>query len=202
MKLYYTPGACSLSPHIVARELGIALDLERVDLATRKTETGADFTAINAKGYVPALKLDDGSLLTEGPAIVQYLADLKPAGTLLPAVGKPERYRVLSLLTYVNSELHKTFGPLFYPTTLPAVRDERIDYLMRRYEYIEKELQTGQHLTGANFTLADAYLFVVTNWSGVVKIDLSRFSNLMAFQKRVAERPAVRAAMVAEGLIK
>jgi glutathione S-transferase len=202
MKLYYSPGACSLSPHIVAHEAGIKLDLEKVDLAAKKTASGGDFLAINPKGYVPALQLDDGSVLTEGPAIVQYLADQKPASKLAPANGTIDRYRLQSLLGFISSELHKSYSPLFNPASSAEVRTERMEYLRRRYGHIEKELQGKPYLTGETFTVADAYLFTVTNWARIVKLDLSAFPNLMAFQDRVASRPAVRAAMTAEGLIK
>jgi glutathione S-transferase len=202
MKLYYTPGACSLASHIVAREAGINLDLDKVNLADKKTASGADFGAINAKGYVPALILDDGSLLTEGTAIVQYLADLKPGAKLAPANGTLDRYRVQALLGYINSELHKSFGPLFNPSIAADAKAERHAYLRKRYAYIEGELQGKSYLTGDTFTVADAYLFTVTNWAGMLKVDLTAFPNLAAFQQRVAARPAVVAAMTAEGLIK
>ena len=200
MKLYYSPGACSLSPHIVARELGITLELEKVDLATKKTASGTDFLKVNPKGYVPALQLDDGSVLTEGPAIVQYLADKEPGKMLAPANGTIDRYQLQALLGYINSELHKSYSPLFDPGTSAQARQEREQYLHKRYAYIEKELQGKTYLTGATFTIADAYLFTVTNWARTLKLDLSAFPNLLAFQKRVAARPTVAAAMAAEGL--
>jgi glutathione S-transferase len=202
MKLYYSPGACSLSPHIVAREAGIELELVRVDLATKKTANGGDFLSINPKGYVPALQLDDGAVITEGPAIVQYLADQKPGSQLAPPNGTLPRYHLQSVLTYINSELHKTFSPLFNPATTADVRAERQAYLQKRFDYIDKQLQGKTYLTGEQFTAADAYLFTVANWAGMVKLDLSAFTNLAAFQQRVAARPAVKAAMTAEGLIK
>jgi len=200
MKLYYFPGACSLSPHIVAKEAGIELELEKVNLGTKKTEHGHDFIAINPKGYVPALQLDDGSVLTEGPAIVQYLADRKPEKNLIPANGSIERYRVLSWLAYINSELHKSFSPLFNPATSPEVRAERAEYLKRRFTYVDQELSGKSFLTGEQFTVADAYLFTVTNWASHAKLDLSAFANLGAFMQRVAARPAVKATLTAEGL--
>lgn len=201
MKLYFAPGACSLSPHIVAHELGIPLTLAKVDFGTKKVADGSDFSAINPKGYVPALKLDNGEVLTEGTAIVQYLADSKPGGKLAPANGTIERYRVQEMLGYINSELHKSYGPLFSPKTLPEQRKEREDYLHKRYGLIESQLASRSYLFGEHFTVADAYLFTVTNWANFVKLDLSAFPNLLAFQKRVAARPAVQAAMVAEGLL-
>jgi glutathione S-transferase len=202
MKLYYAPGSCSLSPHIVARELGFEPTLVKVDTSTKKTADGGDYLAVNPKGYVPALELDDGQVLTEGPAIVQYLADRKPEAGLAPANGTLERYRLQEMLGYINSELHKTYSPLFNPKTTPEVRQEKHDYLRKRYGLLEKALEGKQFLFGDSFTVADAYLFVVTNWSKFVKLDLSDLPNLAAFQGRVAARPAVRAAMTAEGLIK
>jgi glutathione S-transferase len=202
MKLYYTPGACSLSPHIVARELGFEPTLVKVEFSTKKTSDGGDYAAINPKGYVPALELDGGEVLTEGPAIVQYLADRKPESGLAPANGTLERYRLQEMLGYINSELHKTYSPLFNPKTTPEIREERQNDLRRRYGFIEKALEGKQFLFGDNFTVADAYLFVVTNWANFVKLDLSEFANLKAFQERVAARPAVRAALTAEGLLK
>jgi glutathione S-transferase len=201
MQLYFAPGACSLSPHIVAQEAGIPLTLVKVDLQAKKVADGSDYFAVNAKGYVPALRLDSGELLTEGPAIVQYLADQKPATKLVPAAGSMERYRVQEMLGYINSELHKTYSPLFRPTTSPELRKEREEYLRKRYGLVEKQLAKGPYLFGEQFTAADAYLFTVTNWSNFVKLDLSEFPNLMAFQARVAARPAVQAALKAEGLL-
>ena len=202
MKLYYSPGACSLSPHIVANEIGIPLELEKVDTKTKQTEHGSDYLAINPKGYVPALRLDDGALLTEGPAIVQYLADQKPGSGIAPANGTLARYRLQEMLGYINSELHKTYSPLFNPNTTDAVRADREAYLRKRYALIEQTLSGQPFLLGDQFSAADAYLFTVTNWARVLKLDLSEFPNLMAFQKRVAERPAVQGAMREEGLIK
>jgi glutathione S-transferase len=202
MKLYYSPGACSLSPHIVAREAGLDLTLEKVDTRAKKTHDGRDFWAINPKGYVPAIELDDGQLLTEGPAIVQYLADKRPEKKLVPEAGTLERYRVQEMLGYINSELHKTYSPLFNPATTPELRQDREAYLKKRYAFIEKALAGKAYLFGDQFTIADAYLFTVTNWATFVKLDLSEFPNLLAFQARVAERPAVQAALAAEGLRK
>lgn len=201
MKLYYAPGACSLAPHIVSREAGIVLSFEKVDTKTKRTANGADFLQINPKGYVPALELDSGELLTEGPVISQYLADLAPASGLVPAHGSLERYRMLELLGYINSELHKSYSPLFNPASSDELRSERKTYLSRRYELIEQRLLSGEFLFGAKFTIADAYLFTVTNWAKIVGLDLTAFPALLAFQRRVAARPAVRAAMVAEGLV-
>jgi len=198
MKLYFSPGACSLSPHIVARELGLDLQLEKVDGATKTTASGKDFWAINPKGYVPALELDSGEVLTEGTAIVQYLADLKPGSGLAPANGSLPRYRLQELLGSINSELHKTFSPLFNPKTLPETRAERLEYLAKRYRLIDETLAKQPFLFGEQFTVADAYLFTVTSWAGYVKLDLSAFPNVVAFQERVAARPSVQAARAAE----
>jgi glutathione S-transferase len=200
MKLFYSPGACSLSPHIVAREAGIDLTLEKVDTAAKKFAGDQDYYAINPKGYVPAIQLDDGQVLTEGPAIVQYLADRKPDSALVPAAGTMERYRVQEMLGFINSELHKTYSPLFNSALPAANREERIAYLHKRYAVLEKHLAGKQYLFGDRFTVADAYLFTVTKWAAFVKVDLSDFPNLLAFQQRVAQRPAVQAAMAAEGL--
>jgi glutathione S-transferase len=202
MKLYYSPGACSQSPHIVAREAGIELELEKVDLKAKRTESGRDYLAINPKGYVPALELDNGEVITEGPAIVQYLADLKPEAKLAPANGTLDRVRLQETLGYINSELHKTYTPLFKPATPAEVREERKAYLLKRYELLEQRLAAQPFLAGERFGVADAYLFVVTNWAGAVGVDLSGFGALDAFQKRVAERPAVQDALRAEGLAK
>ena len=199
MKLYFSPGACSLSPHIVAHEIGLSLALTRVDTSTKKTADGGDFWAVNPKGYVPALELADGAILTEGPTIVQYLADQQPEAKLLPPPGTVERYRVQEMLGYINSELHKTYSPLFNPKTLPETREDRLAYLRKRYALLEKQLANGPYLFGEQFTVADAYLFTVTRWAGAVKLDLADFPNLRAFQDRVAARPAVIAALAAEG---
>lgn len=202
MKLYYSPGACSLSPHIVALEAGIPLSLVKVDTKTKTIQKDGDYWAINPKGYVPALELDDGQVLTEGPAIVQYLADLKPAAGLAPANGSFARVRLQEALNYITSEIHKTYSPLFNPQVPPEVRDERLAYLKKRYALIEQQLEGKKYLFGDQFTVADAYLFVVTNWARAVKFDLSGFPNLEAFQRRVGTRKSVLEALRAEGLIK
>jgi glutathione S-transferase len=201
MKLYYSPGACSLSPHIVANEAGIPLELQKVDTKTKVMEGGGDFWKVNSKGYVPALDID-GDVLTEGPAIVQYLADLKPESKLAPANGTIARSHLQEMLGYINSEIHKSYGPLFNPNSTPEVRQGALDYLAKRYPLVEKQLDGRNYLFGDTFTVADAYLFTVTNWARKVKFDLTPFPNLMAFQARVAERPAVQKAMKEEGLIK
>jgi glutathione S-transferase len=200
MKLYYSTGACSLSPNIVAHELGLPVEL--VKIVQKQTPDGRDFLAINPKGYVPALELDDGSILTEGAVISQYLADKLPAAGLIPAAGTMERYRLLEMLGFISTELHKSYSPLFSPSTVAETRAERLAYLQKRYRTIEETLAGKQYLFGDQFTVADAYLFTITNWANFVKLDLSDFPNLQAFQARVAARPAVKAAMAAEGLIK
>ena len=202
MKLYYAAGACSLSPHIVALEAGIPLQLEKVDTKTKLTEHGQDYLQINPKGYVPALVLDDGELLTEGPAIVQYLADLKPQSQLVPANGTTARYRVQEMLGYINSELHKSYSPLFKAETPDVAKQERREYLRKRYALLEQHLAKHPWLVGDHFSVADAYLFTVTNWAKHVALDLSEFAAINDFQQRVAARPKVQAAMEAEGLIK
>jgi len=202
MKLYFSPGACSLSPHIVARELGIPLQLEKVDLKARKTASGRDFLQINPKGYVPALELDSGDVLTEGPAIVQYLADQKPEAGLAPANGTLARAHLQEMLNFISTELHKTYSPLFNPTTPAETREERKEYLRKRFAYVDSVLAKRRFLLGDQFSVADAYLFTVTSWARHVDLDLSGYKALTDFQQRVAARPAVQAAMVEEGLIK
>lgn len=200
-KLYFSPGACSLSPHIVANEAGIPLELVKVDVRSKTVAREGDFWDVNPKGYVPVLELDDGEVLTEGPAIVQFLADRAPAAALAPANGTFERVRLQEALNYLTSEIHKAYSPLFNPDVLPAVREERLAYLTRRYALIEKQLEGRNYLLGDRFTVADAYLFTLTRWARAVKLDLTGFPNVEAFQKRVGSRKAVLDAMRAEGLI-
>jgi glutathione S-transferase len=202
MKLYYYPGACSLAPHIVAREAGIALTLEKVDLANRTTETGAGYLAINPKGYVPALGLQDNSVLTEVSAIIQYLADSQSTANLAPAHGSMERYRLLEWLGFISTEIHKGFGPLWNPTTPDAVKTATKERLASRFAYLDEKLGAQPFLLGDKFTIADAYLFTVVNWTNFHGIDISPFPNLQAFQARIASRPAVQQALEAEGLTK
>jgi len=201
MKLFYMPGACSLASHIVTREAGIEVALDKVDGKTRRTAEGQDYATINPKGYVPALQLDDGDVLTEGPAILQFLADRKPAAGLAPAAGTMARYRLQEMLGYINSEIHKSYSPLFNSSIAPALREDRLAYLRRRYALIEQRLGQHQFLVGDSFSVADAYLFTVTRWAEHLKFDLSDFPNVRAFQSRIAARPAVQAALKAEGLI-
>ena len=203
MKLYYAPGACSLSPHIVLREAGIQADLEQVDLKTKRTKSNADFTAINPKGQVPALVLDDGQVLTEGPAVIQYLADRKPEAKLAPPNGTIERYRLQEWLNFITSELHKSFGALFNPAVPADYKQFAKDLIASRFAYVDQHLaQHGPFLMGSQFTVADAYLFTILNWAPMLKVDLSPYPALTQFQARVAARPAVRRALVAEGLVK
>jgi glutathione S-transferase len=199
MNLYYISNTCALAVHIVANEAGIPIQPLKVDLRTKTiTTTGGDFLAINPKGYVPALELDNGEVLTEGPAIVQYLADLKPERRLAPANGTLPRVRVQEALNYVATEIHQSYGPLFDPTTPVAIREQRCAHLCKRYAPLNKQLAGRRYLFGDDFTVADAYLFVVTRWAEAVKLDLSDFANLQAFQNAVAARPAVQAAITAE----
>lgn len=199
MKLFYSPGACSLAPHIALREAGLKFETEKVDLAAKKTERGADYWSINPKGYVPALQLDSGEVLTEVSAVLQYIADQKP--NLLPAFGSAERYRALEWIGFISTEIHKGFSPLWKPNTPDAYKAIALENLAKRLQYVESQLGS-QYLTGANFTVADAYLFVVVSWAKYLKVDLTPYAKLRALLDRIAARPAVQAAMVAEGLIK
>jgi len=202
LKLFYSPGACSLSPHIALREAGLPFELVQVDLAAKKTEHGENFLNINPKGYVPALELDSGDVLTEGPAIVQYLADQKPEAGLAPANGTLARAHLQEMLNYISTELHKTYSPLFNPATSAETREERKEYLRKRFAYVDTVLAKRRFLLGDQFSVADAYLFTVTSWARHVDLDLSGYKALTDFQQRVAARPAVQAAMVEEGLMK
>ena len=201
MKLYYWPGACSLSPHIVSREAGIDLQLAQLDRAERKTADGTVLSNVNPKNQVPVLELDDGQKLTEGPVIVQYLADQKPASGLVPPPGTMERYRVLEWLNFITSELHKSFGPLFRPTTPDDFKATLRDMLGQRFDWIDKQLAGKQYLMGDKFTVPDAYLFTVLRWSPRVGIDLGKWKNISAYLDRVGARPKVQEAMKVEGLL-
>ena len=193
MKLYYSPGACSLSPHIVAREAGIRLELEKVDLAAKRTASGEDFRAINPKGYVPAMKLDDGTLLTEGPAIVQYLADRAPANGLVP-----ERYKLAEWLAFLNSEVHKVWSGLWNPK---AERAPILEKLEPRLRYLDNALSQRTYLMGERFSAADAYLFTLLNWAQWTGVELSRWPALAKYADAVRSRPKVHEALKAEGLV-
>jgi glutathione S-transferase len=201
MKLYYAPGACSLAAHIALREAGVQFEIEKVDLAAKKTERGTDYWSINPKGYVPALQLDNGEILTEVSAVLQYIADQKPSANLLPAFGSKERYRVLEWIGFIATEVHKGFGPLWNPKTPEAYRAITVETLVKRLQYLESQLGQ-QYLTGSQFTVADAYAFTVVSWANYHKVDLAPYAKLRAFLDRVAARPAAQAALKAEGLIK
>ncbi|GAP65407.1 glutathione S-transferase domain-containing protein [Mizugakiibacter sediminis] len=198
MKLYFSPGVCSQAPHIVLRETGLPFELVKVDTAAKRTEDGADYLQVNPNGYVPALEIEPGVVLTEGPAIMQYIADRAPQTGLAPAAGTLERYRLQSWLNFITSELHKGFSPLFHPQTPEAYKAQAIEMLGRRFDTVERHLAGTPYLMGERFGIADAYLFVVAGWSGYVGIDLGRWPNLAAFRQRVAQRPAVKAALAAE----
>jgi glutathione S-transferase len=200
MKLYYSPGACSLSPHIVLCEAGLPHELIKVDLKTKKTEHGDDFNAINAKGYVPTLVTDGGEVLTEGPAIVQYLADLAPTKNLAPAAGTMARVRLQEWLNFISTEVHKGFSPLF--RNAPTEWQEVVRATLAvRFSHLAAVLEKQPYLMGNDFSVADAYLFTVLNWSKWVKIDLAPWPALGAYQARVAARPGVQQALKKEGLL-
>lgn len=200
MKLYYTPGVCSQAPHIVLREAGLDFTLEKVDAKTKKTEAGADYLAINPNGYVPALEIEPGLVLTEGTAIMQYLADKKPAAKLAPANGTLERYQLQSWLNFITSEIHKGFSPLFKPNLSADAKALFKDQLGKRFDYLEKHLAKQDYVLAPGFSIADAYLFVVTGWSVLVGINLADWPAIQAFRQRIGERPAVKAALAAEDL--
>ena len=200
MKLYFSTGACSLSPRIVLLDAGLPFTTERVDLKSKKTASGADYFSINSKGSVPALELDDGQLLTEGPAIVQYLADLKPDTGLAPRAGSFERYRLMEILNYVTSEVHKGFSPLFNPDLPAEARKIAMDNLAKKFDWLSAHLAGKKFLMGDTFTVADAYLFTVLRWSGLVHVDLPKWPVLAGYVARVGERPKVKEALHAEGL--
>lgn len=201
MKLYYSPGACSLSPHIVLNEGGFTYDTEQVDLATSTTETGADYKTINPNGYVPALLLYGGKVLTEGPAVVQYLADLVPEKRLAPSAGTMERYRLMEWLNFISTELHRGFGALFNPQTPEEWKTAVKAQLAQRIGHVSQRLEGKTYIMGDDFTVADAYLFTVLGWGKYVGIELSPWPTLTAYLGRVAARPAVQAALKAEGLM-
>ncbi|MER2473491.1 glutathione transferase GstA [Photorhabdus laumondii] len=201
MKLYYQPGACSLSPHIILREAGLDFSVIKVDLKTKKTENGDDFFAINPKGQIPTLLLDNNEILTEGSVIVQYIADQKPDKKLIAPAGTMERYRQLEWLSHISSEIHKGFSPLFFPGTPENYRPVAINNLLRKFKYIDEVLAKQPYIAGEHFTVADAYLFTLSNWAPLVQLDLSDLVHLKAYQERIAERPNVRDALKAEGLI-
>lgn len=200
MKLYYSPGACSHAPHILLREAGLNFSLEKVDLGTRKTESGADFAKINPNGYVPALQLDNGEVITEGPAIDQFIADQVPAKGLAPANGTPARYKMQSWLNFISTELHKQFGPLFAKTTPDEYKKVLIDKIKGRFDTINAHLAKNSFLMGDSFTAPDAYLYTVVGWAKYFDIGLDKWPALKSFMDRVAARPSAQAAAKAEGL--
>jgi glutathione S-transferase len=199
MKLYYAPGACSQAPHIALREAGLSFGLEKVNFPDKRTDSGEDFKAINPKGAVPALALDDGSVLTENAVILQYIADQTDGGLIPPPLSMM-RYRLLEWLNYIATELHKGFGPLWNPATPDDYKEATRQALAQKFDYLEAQIGDGPYLTGPDFTAADAYAFVILGWTGLHRIDLVRWPGLVAFRDRVAQRPAVLAALDAEGL--
>jgi glutathione S-transferase len=201
MKLYYAPGACSQAVHILLHETGLAHKSERVDLRAKRTESGADYWAINPKGAVPALDLGNGEVLTENAAVLQYLGDLYGDDSMLPPVGQLRRYRVLEWLNFIATELHKGFGPLWNPEASAESKQAARDLLAKRFDYAEKRLGAGPFLLGDHFTIADPYLFVIANWTGIHDIDIGRWPGLVAFVRRMKERPAVQVVLRAEGLV-
>ena len=202
MKLYYSPGACSLSPHIVLLEAGLPFTLEKVDFKAKKTAAGIDYLTINSKGSVPALQLDDGRVLTEGPAIVQYLADQKPDSGLAPRAGTFERYQLMEILNFITSELHKTYSPLFNPKISADWKASVLLNLNKKLAWVSGYLGNKAYLMGNTFTVADAYLFTVLRWSAHVGVDLTPWPVLTAYQSRLAQRPKVEQALKEEGLLK
>lgn len=202
MQLYFSPGACSLASHITLREAGIPFDLKRADTKTKKLEDGSDYYAINSKGAVPALKLDDGTVLTEGVVIMQYLGDQKPESTLVPKNGTLERYRLQEWLNYITSEVHKSYSPLWNATADPKVKEYTLANLQTKFDWLNTQLTGKKFLMGDTFTVADAYLFTVLNWSNFLSVDMAKWPAIGEFMARVAARPRVQEAMAAEGLNK
>src|SRR5580704_8242925 len=200
MKLYYAPGACSLSPHIALLEAGLPYDLVKVDLRAKKLENGDDYLKINPKGQVPALALDSGELVTEGPVIVQMIADKVPAKNLAPARDSTERYKLQEWLTYTNGELHKNIGPLFNPALSDDAKAVFKDRATGKFKYVDSQLAGKDYLMGKQFTVADGYMFTMLRWAESMKFDLSGLNNLMAYKDRIAARPKVDEALVKEGL--
>jgi len=202
MKLYFSPGVCSLAPHIALREAGLPFTLELVDTGTKRTASGADYLSVNPNGYVPAFEAEPGFILTEGPAIMQYIADRAPESGLAPPPGSAQRYRLQSWLNFITSEIHKGFSPLFKPGMPAEAKTMFKEQLAQRFDHVEKHLAQHDYLLGNSFSIADAYLFVTTGWSGFVGIDLKRWPAILAFRERVQSRPSVQEAMRAEGLLK
>lgn len=202
MKLYYSPGACSMAPHIVLHASGLPFEIEKVDLKAKRTASGIDYNTINARGYVPALQLDDGEILTECPAIVQYIADLVPAARLAPAAGTLARARLQEWLNFVATELHARFGPLFDAGAPQPTREKTMAHMERRFDWLQTPLAARPYLMGDAFSVADSYLYIVLSWSKFAQIDINRWPELNAYLKRMVVLPSVQAALKAEGLIK
>ena len=202
MKLYYSPGACSLSPHIALLEAGLPYDLVKVDLRAKKLENGDDFLKVNPKGQVPALALDSGELITEGPVIVQMIADKAAGMNLAPARDSAERYKLLEWLNFITTELHKNFGPMFSPVLADEAKAFFKDRVMGKFKYIDSQLTGRDYLMGNHFTVADGYLFTMLSWAERLKFDLSAMPNLVAYKARVGARPKVQEALTKEGLMK
>ena len=202
MKLYYSPGACSLSPHIALLEAGLPYDLVKVDLRAKKLENGDDFLKVNPKGQVPALALDSGELITEGPVIVQMIADKATGKNLAPARDSDERYKLLEWLNFITTELHKNFGPMFSPVLADEAKTFFKDRVMAKFKYIDSQMAGRDYLMGSHFTVADGYLFTMLAWADRMKFDLSAMPNLVAYKARVAARPKVQEALTKEGLMK
>lgn len=200
MKLYYAPGACSLSPHIVLEESGLPFELEKVDLQTKETASGHDFYLVNTKGSVPALELDDGQVLTEGAAIVQYLGDQVPEKELIPLPKTMERYRVMEWLNFIATELQKSFTPIFNPA-YTSCREEAKKTLLRQFDFVDRRLTGKSYVMGERFTVVDAYLFTISTWIEAAELSIDQWKALSAYRKRISERPAVCRAMMAEGLV-
>ena len=202
MRLFYTPGACSLAPHITLREAGLEFALEKVSLAKKTTASGSDYLQINPKGSVPALELEDGEILTEVAVIVQYIADCVPESGLIPQAGTMDRYRVMEWLNFISSEIHKTFGPFFNPKVADEWKALQFEALGKRFDYVSERLEGKAYLMDDGFSVADAYLFTTLSWTRYVNMDLGKWPVLIGFRDRVTKRPAIRDAMSAEGLIK
>lgn len=200
MKLYYAPGACSLSPHIVLEESGLPFELEKVDLQTKETASGQDFYLVNTKGSVPALELDDGQVLTEGAAIVQYLGDQVPEKELISLPKTMERYRVMEWLNFIATELQKSFTPIFNPA-YASCREEAKKTLLRQFDFVDRRLTGKSYVMGERFTVVDAYLFTISTWIEAAELSVDQWKALSAYRKRISERPAVCRAMMAEGLV-
>jgi glutathione S-transferase len=200
MKLFYSPGACSLSPHIALREAGIPFTLRKVDLKDKKVESGEDYNSVNGKGYVPALQLDNGQVLTEEPAIVQYIADKNPAAGLAPAAGTMERYRLQEWLNFISTEIHKSMGPMFDPAQTSEWKEAVKATLAKRLDWLSKQLEGNQHLMGEKFSVADGYLFTVLGWAPHIGFDLGKWPVIQQYAARIGQRPKVIEAMKAEGL--